>query len=74
MSVGFIWDAEYCEQLISEGSIDMVALGRELLVNPNWPLQAAQVLGVNQNHEMAPIEVGWWLMKRDKLVKKLGLR
>ena len=52
----------------------MVALGRELLVNPNWPLQAAQVLGVNQNHEMAPIEVGWWLMKRDKLVKKLGLR
>ena len=74
MSVGFIWDAEYCEQLISEASIDMVALGRELLVNPNWPLQAAQVLGVNQNHEMAPIEVGWWLMKRDKLVKKLGLR
>ena len=74
MGVGFIWDAEYCEQLVADSTLDMVALGRELLANPNWPLQAAQTLGLNENHEMAPVEAGWWLMKRDRLVKKLGLR
>lgn len=74
MGVGFIWDADYCEKLISEGSVDMIALARELLDDPNWPLHAAQALGLNQNHDLAPIEAGWWLMKRDRLVKKLGLR
>ncbi|MEM9279669.1 MAG: NADH:flavin oxidoreductase/NADH oxidase [Pseudomonadota bacterium] len=74
MGVGFIWDADYCEKLIAEGQVDMIALARELLDDPNWPLHAAQELGINENHELAPVEAGWWLMKRGRLVKKLGLR
>ena len=74
MGVGFLWDTRYCEQLIETGQVDMIAVARELLANPNWPLLSASELGINDNHELAPIESGWWLMKRDRLLKKLGLR
>ena len=74
MGVGFLWDVDVCEQLVADGQVDMIALARELLANPNWPLQAASQLDDNQDHELAPIEAGWWLMKRDRVVEKLGLR
>ena len=74
MGVGFLWDADVCEQLVADGQVDMIALARELLANPNWPLQAASQLDDNQDHQLAPIEAGWWLMKRDRVVEKLGLR
>ncbi|MEM7067385.1 MAG: NADH:flavin oxidoreductase/NADH oxidase [Pseudomonadota bacterium] len=74
MGVGFLWDAAVCEQMISEGNVDMIALARELLDDPNWPHHAARELGLNQDHELEPVEAGWWLMKRDRVVKKLGLR
>lgn len=74
MAVGFLWDAEVCARVVAEGEADMVTLARELLDDPNWPLHAAATLGADQDHAMWPIEAGWWLMKRDRLVKKLGLR
>ncbi|MEM9331338.1 MAG: NADH:flavin oxidoreductase/NADH oxidase [Pseudomonadota bacterium] len=74
MGVGFIWDPEYCETLIASGKLDMIALARELLDDPNWPLHAAKTLKFDENHTCAPIEAGWWLMKRDRLIQKLGLR
>ena len=74
MAVGFLWDAESCEAAIADGSADMVALARELLDDPNWPLHAAAQLGADQSHAMWPPESGWWLMKRARLVEKLGLR
>lgn len=74
MAVGFLWDAEMCETVIADGRADMVALARELLDDPNWPLHAAAQLNVDSNHSMWPPESGWWLMKRARLVDKLGLR
>ncbi|MCG8695306.1 MAG: NADH:flavin oxidoreductase/NADH oxidase, partial [Minwuiales bacterium] len=74
MAVGFLWDAEECEAVVTDGSADMVALARELLDDPNWPLHAAAALGADENHQMWPPESGWWLMKRARLVEKLGLR
>jgi len=74
MAVGFLWDAEVCEQLLVDSQADMVALARELLDHPNWPLHAAKELDADQNHERWPIEAGWWLMKRERLLAKLGLR
>ncbi|WP_298849128.1 NADH:flavin oxidoreductase/NADH oxidase [uncultured Ruegeria sp.] len=74
MAVGFLWDAAFCENLLASGKADMVALARELLDDPNWPLRAAQHLEMGSNHEFWPIEAGWWLMKRDRLLSKLGLR
>lgn len=74
MAVGFLWDAKVCEEILSSGRADMVALARELLDDPNWPLHAAAILKEGENHTLWPIESGWWLMKRDRLLQKMGLR
>ncbi len=74
MAVGFLWDAKVCEDLLAAGQADMVALARELLDNPNWPQHAAAELGLNGDFGLWPIESGWWLQKRDRLSRKLGLR
>lgn len=74
MAVGFLWDPEICEDVIAGERADMIALAREILEDPNWPLHAAASLGADENHQMWPQESGWWLMKRERLVNKLGLR
>lgn len=74
MAVGFLWSAQACEEIIASGKADMIAMARELLDDPNWPLRNAARLEADENHAMWPIESGWWLMKRERLLKKLGLR
>ncbi|MEM1197997.1 MAG: NADH:flavin oxidoreductase/NADH oxidase, partial [Pseudomonadota bacterium] len=74
MTVGFLWDAAVCEEVVASGQADMVALARELLADPNWPNRVAADLGADENHALWPEEAGWWLMKRERLSKKLGLR
>ncbi|WP_026852215.1 NADH:flavin oxidoreductase/NADH oxidase [Geothrix fermentans] len=44
-AVGLITGAEQAEQILAQGSADLVLLGRELLRDPRWPLHAAQALG-----------------------------
>ncbi len=74
MAVGFLWDAGMCERAVAGGNADMVALAREMLDDPNWTLHAAAALGAADGHKLWPEESGWWLMKRQRLVEKLGLR
>lgn len=74
MAVGFLWNAEKCAEIIETDQADMIAMARELLSDPNWPLHAAHELNADENHALWPIEAGWWLMKRDRLLSKLGLR
>jgi 2,4-dienoyl-CoA reductase-like NADH-dependent reductase (Old Yellow Enzyme family) len=45
MAVGSVSTAELAEEILLNGRADMVALGRELLHNPHWPLDAARILG-----------------------------
>ena len=52
----------------------MIALARELLFDPNWPLHAAERLKHDDAQALWPIEFGWWLKKRDCLLSKLGIR
>ena len=44
-AVGLITDAHQAEQVLAEGSADVVLLARELLRDPHWPLHAAAALG-----------------------------
>ena len=44
-AVGLITDPAQAEQVLVEGSADVVLLARELLRDPHWPLHAAAVLG-----------------------------
>jgi len=74
MTVGFIWDPESADGIIRNGQADMVALARELLDDPNWPLHAARALGIDPDFAMWKPEFGWWLSRRERVVQKLGLR
>jgi 2,4-dienoyl-CoA reductase-like NADH-dependent reductase (Old Yellow Enzyme family) len=46
MAVGLITEASHAEAILREGHADLVALARELMDNPNWPLHAARALGL----------------------------
>jgi 2,4-dienoyl-CoA reductase-like NADH-dependent reductase (Old Yellow Enzyme family) len=44
-AVGLITEPKHAEEVVAEGSADVVLLGRELLRDPHWPLRAAYELG-----------------------------
>jgi 2,4-dienoyl-CoA reductase-like NADH-dependent reductase (Old Yellow Enzyme family) len=74
IAVGFIWDATFADQIIREGRADLVALARELLNDPNWPLHAARELGFDTNFSLWHPQFGWWLERRERVLDKLKLR
>ncbi len=45
MAVGLITTAEQAEQIVASGQADLVAMAREFLRNPYFPLHAARALG-----------------------------
>jgi 2,4-dienoyl-CoA reductase-like NADH-dependent reductase (Old Yellow Enzyme family) len=74
IAVGLIWEAESANAVIESGKADLVALGRELLNNPNWALHAAETLKADDKYSMWDPAFGWWLNKRERMMQKLGLR
>ncbi len=46
-AVGLITDPAQAEQIVATGQADAVLLGREMLRQPYWPLNAAKALGVD---------------------------
>lgn len=46
-AVGYITEPFQAEQIINTGVADAVLLGREILRNPYWPLEAARKLGAD---------------------------
>jgi 2,4-dienoyl-CoA reductase-like NADH-dependent reductase (Old Yellow Enzyme family) len=71
MAVGLIVHADQAEQILQEGRADLIALARELLYNPNWPMDAAQKLGVDKLFASVPPAQAYWLSKRAQSVKSV---
>ncbi len=71
MAVGLIVHADQAEQILQDGRADLIALARELLYNPNWPMDAAQKLGVDKQFESVPPAQAYWLSKRARSVKSV---
>jgi 2,4-dienoyl-CoA reductase-like NADH-dependent reductase (Old Yellow Enzyme family) len=46
-AVGMITEAAQAEQILTDGSADLIFIARELLRDPYWPLHAAHELGVD---------------------------
>ena len=44
-AVGLITKPELADEIVRNGRADLVAMGRELLRHPHWPLDAARTLG-----------------------------
>ena len=49
-AVGLIKEPEQAEQVLAEGSADMIAMARALLRDPQWPLRAAHELGTEVDY------------------------
>jgi 2,4-dienoyl-CoA reductase-like NADH-dependent reductase (Old Yellow Enzyme family) len=66
MAVGLITDPHQAEEILEQGRADLVALGREMLLNPNWPITAAAALGVANPFGAMAENYRYWLEKRAK--------
>lgn len=49
------------ERVIASGQMDLVMIGRALLANPHWPLQAARALGIERPTWVLPAPYAHWL-------------
>jgi 2,4-dienoyl-CoA reductase-like NADH-dependent reductase (Old Yellow Enzyme family) len=67
MAVGMIVHSDHAEEIVRTGSADLVAIGREMLHNPHWPIDAAQKLGVEAPFTGIPNSYAYFLDKRAKL-------
>jgi 2,4-dienoyl-CoA reductase-like NADH-dependent reductase (Old Yellow Enzyme family) len=66
MAVGLILEAQQAEAILQHGQADLIAVGRQALFDPNWPLHAELALGADNEFAAWPVQYGWWLDKRQK--------
>jgi 2,4-dienoyl-CoA reductase-like NADH-dependent reductase (Old Yellow Enzyme family) len=66
IAVGLILDGPQAEQILQDGHADLIAIGRQALYEPFWPLHAAEALGCDPGFALWPEEYGWWLAKRSQ--------
>jgi 2,4-dienoyl-CoA reductase-like NADH-dependent reductase (Old Yellow Enzyme family) len=70
-AVGLILDGPQAEAILQAGAADLIAIGREALVDPFWPRHAARALGIEGFAEW-PRQYGWWLERRARVLAKLS--
>lgn len=77
LAVGLITEPSLADEVIAQGRADLIAIGRQALVDPNWPLHAEAALG---RHDPAhpfrswPEPYGWWLNGRQKIIDAMETR
>jgi len=65
-AVGLITEAQQAEDILQQGQADLIALARELMYNPNWPVHAARALGYEGYLDLLPSAYAWWLKRREQ--------
>ena len=65
-------EAAQAAEILQKGEADLIAIGREALYNPNWPLHAKEALGMLDDYADWPVQYGWWLDKRRKSLTPRG--
>jgi len=71
-AVGFIRTPQLAERVLREGKADLIAIGRQMLFNPNWAHHAAEILGETQHFKNWPRQYGWWLDKWAAGLRSMG--
>jgi 2,4-dienoyl-CoA reductase-like NADH-dependent reductase (Old Yellow Enzyme family) len=74
MAVGLIIEPAQAEAILADGKADLVAIAREALYDPNWPLHAAALLDSDGDFAKWPRQYGWWLTRRESVLRDLGVR
>ncbi|OED42454.1 hypothetical protein AB833_07425 [Chromatiales bacterium (ex Bugula neritina AB1)] len=67
MAVGVIIDPQQAEEIASSGQADFVALGREIMHNPFWPLHAARTLNADTEFDLWPKQYKWAVDRRAQI-------
>jgi len=72
MAVGLIMEPQQAEAVLQAGQADLIAIGRQALYDPNWPLHAERALGGDgADFERWPVQAGWWLERRERGLRAL---
>ena len=61
---GLITTGVQAESYLQAGQCDLIALARELMWDPNWPVHAAAELGGMDPLSLLPTPYAWWLTRR----------
>ena len=69
IAVGLIMTPELAADIVDNDQADLVAIGREALVDPNWPNAAGTKLQPERGYNDWPKPVNWWLDKRAQILK-----
>lgn len=69
IAVGLITDPEQAEQILSTGQADIIAMARELMAQPGWPLKAAVELGLNDPWHVQPPDYAHRLRRREDIAR-----
>lgn len=72
MAVGLILDPQLANDIVVSGRSDLVAIGRGVLEDPNWPLRARAALN-REGPSFAgwPKQYGVWLEQRERVLEKI---
>lgn len=70
-AVGMIVDPHQAEEIIASGAADLVAIGREALFDPYWPLHAQWALERDPKFTNWHMRYGIWLQKRQTFLDSL---
>lgn len=70
MAVGLIVEPAHAEDILQQGQADLIAIGREALVNPCWPQMAEIALGRKMSDALDDwtVQYGWWLKLRERTI------
>ena len=73
IAVGLILHPQQAEDVLANDQADLVAIGREALFDPNWPLHAELALRGEGGELFGswPKQYGWWLERREPGLRRL---
>ena len=73
MAAGLITEPRQADAVVREERADLVAIARQALADPNWPLRAhAQLRGPGDDFAAWPRQSGMWLRSRQPVLERLG--
>lgn len=73
VAVGLILTGRQAEDIVRDGHADLVAVGRQALYDPFWPLHAEHELNAGTGFDQWHVSSGWWLEKRMPGLRQIGM-
>lgn len=68
-AVGLITRAQEAEQILENGQADLIALARQALDDPNWPLHAMRELLAGDSYGNWPLQAGYAVRNKDRALE-----